>query len=93
MIQPKQEPLGLVFSKQWLRKVHHSQIEKRRRVKLNDSLLQLRALVPIPDAETKTLHKLDILEATVRYIEHLHTVLDTRDGPALHKMKIDYLLS
>lgn len=64
------------------RKIAHSDIERRRRLKINEQFDQLRSLVPactqFKDASggDSGLHKLEILEHTVKYIEHLHTCLD-----------------
>jgi hypothetical protein len=52
------------------RKQSHSQIEKRRRIKIQATLDKLSKLVP-GNANQNNLHKLQILENTVLYIEEM----------------------
>lgn len=54
------------------RKTTHSQIEKRRREKINDTMQRLKDLVPACHAASElNLRKLDVLTATADYIEEL----------------------
>ncbi|KAG9061465.1 hypothetical protein KI688_007459 [Linnemannia hyalina] len=57
-----------------MRKVSHSAIERRRRERINDKILQLKHLVPACIDEDH-LHKLSILQSTIEYIQHLKSVL------------------
>ncbi|KAF9919893.1 hypothetical protein FBU30_010406 [Linnemannia zychae] len=57
-----------------MRKVSHSAIERRRRERINDKILQLKHLVPACVDEDH-LHKLSILQSTIEYIQHLKSVL------------------
>ncbi|KAG0362009.1 hypothetical protein BGZ54_008824 [Gamsiella multidivaricata] len=57
-----------------LRKVSHSAIERRRRERINDKILQLKHLVPACVDEDH-LHKLSILQSTIEYIQHLKAIL------------------
>ncbi|CCG81321.1 putative HLH transcription factor [Taphrina deformans PYCC 5710] len=58
------------------RKTTHSQIEKRRREKINDTMQRLKDLVPACHDPEALLRKLDVLTATADYIEELHTQLE-----------------
>lgn len=62
------------------RRTTHSQIEKRRREKINDTMQRLKDLVPACHVSDATLRKLDILKATADYIEVLHAALQTQRG-------------
>lgn len=53
------------------RKTTHSQIEKRRREKINDTMQRLKDLVPACHDPDGSLRKLDVLKATADYIEEL----------------------
>ncbi|KAF9407065.1 hypothetical protein BGZ94_002836 [Podila epigama] len=57
-----------------MRKVSHSAIERRRRERINDKILQLKHLVPSCIDEDH-LHKLSILQSTIEYIQHLKAYL------------------
>lgn len=57
------------------RKTTHSQIEKRRREKINDTMQRLKDLVPACHDADATLRKLDVLTATADYIEVLQRAL------------------
>jgi hypothetical protein len=56
------------------RKVQHSQIERRRRDKINTCLEELRTLVPKSTLQPN-LHQLNVLENAVEYIKYLETRL------------------
>ncbi|KAG0012092.1 hypothetical protein BGZ81_001776 [Podila clonocystis] len=57
-----------------MRKVSHSAIERRRRERINDKILQLKHLVP-SCVDEDHLHKLSILQSTIEYIQHLKRFL------------------
>lgn len=58
------------------RKTTHSQIEKRRREKINDTMERLKNLVPAcHEADASSLRKLDVLTATADYIEDMQRAL------------------
>ncbi len=52
----------------------HSAIERRRRERINDKILQLKYLVPACVDEDH-LHKLSILQSTIEYIQYLKSVV------------------
>ncbi|KAI7815860.1 hypothetical protein BC939DRAFT_471198 [Gamsiella multidivaricata] len=57
-----------------MRKVSHSAIERRRRERINDKILQLKHLVPACVDEDH-LHKLSILQSTIEYVQYLKSVI------------------
>lgn len=59
----------------------HSQIEKRRREKINDTMHRLKDLVPACHDQDLLLRKLDVLTATADYIEELHIKIYGRSMP------------
>jgi hypothetical protein len=77
----KPRSTGTSSEKKEARKLAHSDIERKRRLKINHQFDQLKALVPActqfkaASGGDSGLHKLEILQHTVRYIEHLHTCL------------------
>ncbi|KAJ3093665.1 hypothetical protein HDU97_009268 [Phlyctochytrium planicorne] len=56
------------------RKVSHSAIERRRRERINDKIMQLKQLVP-SCADRENLHKLSILQNAIEYIHKLQAML------------------
>jgi Helix-loop-helix DNA-binding domain len=62
-----------------LRKVSHSAIERRRREKINTKIQQLRQLIP-SCADQDHLHKLNILQSAIEYINYLHAVLGSMES-------------
>ncbi|KAJ3052259.1 hypothetical protein HK097_006623 [Rhizophlyctis rosea] len=68
--------------KELLRKVSHSAIERRRRERINDKIMQLRNLVPTC-AKQENMHKLNILQNAIDYIRHLQLQLDAKPGSAM----------
>ncbi|RIA83808.1 hypothetical protein C1645_716012 [Glomus cerebriforme] len=52
------------------RKVSHSAIERRRRERINDKIMQLKELIP-SCADQDHLHKLSILQSAIEYIQYL----------------------
>ncbi|KAF9153602.1 hypothetical protein BGX20_004869, partial [Mortierella sp. AD010] len=61
-------------AREMMRKVSHSAIERRRRERINDKILQLKHLVPACVDEDH-LHKLSILQSTIEYIQYLKSVI------------------
>ncbi|KAI9025208.1 hypothetical protein CLU79DRAFT_744563 [Phycomyces nitens] len=61
------------------RKVSHSAIERRRRERINDKILQLKELIP-SCAEQDQLHKMSILQSAIDYIAYLKDIVETIDG-------------
>ncbi|KAF9436454.1 hypothetical protein BGZ76_003951, partial [Entomortierella beljakovae] len=61
-------------AREMMRKVSHSAIERRRRERINDKILQLKHLVPACIDEDH-LHKLSILQSTIEYIQYLKSVV------------------
>ncbi|KAF9183414.1 hypothetical protein BGZ51_004032 [Haplosporangium sp. Z 767] len=61
-------------TRELMRKVSHSAIERRRRERINDKILQLKHLVP-SCVDEDHLHKLSILQSTIEYIQYLKSVL------------------
>ncbi len=60
------------------RKATHSQIEKRRRERINHTMERLKSQVPACRA-ADGLHKLDVLQATADYIDYLHSCIAILD--------------
>lgn len=60
------------------RKVSHSAIERRRREKINDKILQLKDLIPAC-VDRENLHKMTILQSAIDYITYLKTVIQELD--------------
>ncbi|KAI8880195.1 HLH-domain-containing protein [Backusella circina FSU 941] len=57
------------------RKVSHSAIERRRRERINDKIMQLKDLIP-SCAERDNLHKMTILQSAIDYIGYLKGLVD-----------------
>ncbi|KAI9203687.1 uncharacterized protein BJ171DRAFT_509281 [Polychytrium aggregatum] len=76
---PRYTPPGERSEKEMLRKVSHSAIERRRREKINQRILQLKSMVPAC-ANQDSIHKLSILEYTIEYIYSLHQQIDSLSG-------------
>ncbi|RKO84441.1 hypothetical protein BDK51DRAFT_47560 [Blyttiomyces helicus] len=62
-----------------LRKVSHSAIERRRRERINDKIMQLKTLVPACAAQ-ENIHKLSILQGAIEYIRVLQDELAVARG-------------
>jgi hypothetical protein len=60
------------------RKVSHSAIERRRRERINDKILQLKQLIP-SCAEQDNLHKMSILQSAIDYIAYLKDIVKSLD--------------
>ncbi|KAI9476124.1 MAG: hypothetical protein EXX96DRAFT_575866 [Benjaminiella poitrasii] len=56
------------------RKESHSAIERRRREKMNDKILQLKELIP-SCANRENLHKMNILQSAIDYIVYLQNAI------------------
>lgn len=64
------------------RKISHSAIERRRRERINDKIVQLKDLIP-SCADRDNLHKMTILQSAIEYITYLKNVvegLENKDG-------------
>ncbi|KAI8063484.1 hypothetical protein BC940DRAFT_307309 [Gongronella butleri] len=57
------------------RKMSHSAIERRRRERINDKIMQLKAIIPTC-ANQEYLHKLSILQSAIDYIKYLKNIVD-----------------
>ncbi|KAI7903265.1 uncharacterized protein BX663DRAFT_508012 [Cokeromyces recurvatus] len=57
------------------RKESHSAIERRRREKMNDKIIQLKELIPSCSNNKETLHKMNILQNAIDYIIHLQETI------------------
>ncbi|CAO3595559.1 unnamed protein product [Absidia cylindrospora] len=57
------------------RKVSHSAIERRRRERINDKIMQLKQLIPTC-ANQENLHKMSILQSSIDYITYLKDILE-----------------
>jgi hypothetical protein len=60
------------------RKVSHSAIERRRRERINDKIIQLKDLIP-SCADRENLHKMTILQSAIDYITYLKKVIEEID--------------
>ncbi|CAO3625414.1 unnamed protein product [Mucor fragilis] len=60
------------------RKVSHSAIERRRRERINDKILQLKQLIP-SCVEQDNLHKMSILQSAIDYISYLKEIVKKLD--------------
>ncbi|RCI02476.1 hypothetical protein CU098_010134 [Rhizopus stolonifer] len=56
------------------RKLSHSAIERRRREKINDKILQLKELIP-SCADRDHLHKMTVLQSAIEYIDYLKNIV------------------
>ncbi|RPA81676.1 HLH-domain-containing protein [Ascobolus immersus RN42] len=66
-------------SKKTQRKTAHSLIERRRRGKINDEFEKLRRLVPAcQDQNERSMHKLEVLKASVDYLEYLKGLMEKK---------------
>ncbi|ORZ16461.1 Myc-type, basic helix-loop-helix domain-containing protein, partial [Absidia repens] len=59
------------------RKISHSAIERRRRERINDKIMQLKQIIPAC-ADQENLHKMSILQSAIDYINHLKEIVDKR---------------
>ncbi|KAI8074040.1 hypothetical protein BC940DRAFT_289854 [Gongronella butleri] len=79
-------PLSTADQREQARKVSHSAIERRRRERINDKIMQLKQLIPTC-ANQGHLHKMSILQSAIEYITYLKQVLEnidqTADGAAV----------
>ncbi|KAJ3021310.1 hypothetical protein HKX48_008786 [Thoreauomyces humboldtii] len=74
---PAQDPHAKAakLHREHLRKVSHSAIERRRRERINDKILQLKDLVP-SCTNQENLHKLSILQNAIEYIHALKSQIE-----------------
>jgi hypothetical protein len=62
--------LGVKDDRELLRKVSHSAIERRRRERINDKIMEIKAIVP-SCSHRDNVHKFSILQSAISYIEKL----------------------
>ncbi|KAI8339690.1 hypothetical protein BC941DRAFT_421185 [Chlamydoabsidia padenii] len=67
-------PPTTAHEREQARKVSHSAIERRRRERINDKIMQLKQLIPTC-ANQDNLHKMSILQSSIDYITYLKDVL------------------
>jgi hypothetical protein len=60
------------------RKVSHSAIERRRRERINDKIMQLKQLIPTC-ADQENLHKMSILQSAIDYITYLKEIVEPKE--------------
>jgi hypothetical protein len=60
------------------RKVSHSAIERRRRERINDKIIQLKELIP-SCSDRDNLHKMSILQCAIDYITYLKKVIESNE--------------
>lgn len=63
------------------RKVSHSAIERRRRERINDKIIQLKELIPTC-ANQENLHKMTILQSAIEYITYLKNLVEEKEMKA-----------
>ncbi|CAG8799725.1 4030_t:CDS:1, partial [Racocetra fulgida] len=73
---PSDRPLTTADQRELARKVSHSAIERRRRERINDKIMQLKELIP-SCADQDHLNKLCILQSSIEYIEYLQDLVVT----------------
>jgi hypothetical protein len=71
---PSTANLSTAHQREQARKVSHSAIERRRRERINDKIMQLKQLIPTC-AGQENLHKMSILQSSIDYITYLKEVL------------------
>ncbi|KAI7868932.1 hypothetical protein BDF14DRAFT_1789430 [Spinellus fusiger] len=71
--------LSTADQREQARKVSHSAIERRRRERINDKILQLKQLIP-SCAEQSQLHKMGVLQSAIDYITYLKEIVESIDG-------------
>ncbi|KAG1444731.1 hypothetical protein G6F56_010175 [Rhizopus delemar] len=64
------------------RKVSHSAIEKRRRERINEKIVQLKELIP-SCADQDNLHKMTVLQSAIDYISYLKEIVKGLDESVL----------
>ncbi|CAJ0927219.1 14040_t:CDS:2 [Entrophospora sp. SA101] len=67
-------PIMQSDQREMARKASHSQIERRRRERINDKIMQLRELIP-GCSEQENMHKLSVLQNAIEYIEYLQAIV------------------
>ncbi|KAI7880753.1 HLH-domain-containing protein [Lichtheimia hyalospora FSU 10163] len=70
------------------RKVSHSAIERRRRERINDKIIQLRQLIP-SCADQEHLNKMTILQSAIDYITHLKHTVEKADERQKHQRRVN----
>ncbi|CAG8563196.1 11985_t:CDS:2 [Gigaspora margarita] len=75
-VAPPSTNPSLADQRELARKVSHSAIERRRRERINDKIMQLKELIP-SCADQDHLHKLSILQSSIEYIQYLQELVIT----------------
>ncbi|CAG8578778.1 142_t:CDS:2, partial [Dentiscutata heterogama] len=75
-VAPSSTNSSLADQRELARKVSHSAIERRRRERINDKIMQLKELIP-SCADQDHLHKLSILQSSIEYIQYLQDLVIT----------------
>lgn len=73
------EALSTADQREQARKLSHSAIERRRRERINDKIVQLRQLIP-SCADQEHLHKMTVLQSAIDYITYLKQVVSKLEG-------------
>ncbi|CAO3629062.1 unnamed protein product [Cunninghamella blakesleeana] len=84
---PSSQPyLTTADQREKARKISHSAIEKRRRERINDKIMQLKNIIPACENQ-ENLHKLSILQSAIDYITYLKKVVDQQQQQKQKKEK------
>ncbi|VDP00061.1 unnamed protein product, partial [Soboliphyme baturini] len=67
----EQAPAAAVYTYS-TRPLNHSEIEKRRRDKMNAHIIEIGSLLPSSYNATQRLDKLSVLRLALQYIRHIH---------------------
>ncbi|CAO3587794.1 unnamed protein product [Absidia cylindrospora] len=70
-------PPSTANQREHARKVSHSAIERRRRERINDRIMQLKHIIPTC-ADQENLHKLSILQSAIEYIHYLKNIVEEK---------------
>ncbi|KAI8349663.1 hypothetical protein BD560DRAFT_410116 [Blakeslea trispora] len=89
-LMPSAFPTSTADEREKARKVSHSAIERRRRERINDKILQLKQLIP-SCVEQDNLHKMSILQSAIDYITYLKQVVQKLDDQSDEILKGDHL--
>ncbi|KAI8328291.1 hypothetical protein BD560DRAFT_417380 [Blakeslea trispora] len=79
-IQPSIPNTTTADQREQARKMSHSAIERRRRERINDKILQLKELIP-SCADRHNLHKMTILQSAIDYIVYLKGIAHEPSEP------------
>ncbi|KAG9287087.1 hypothetical protein G9A89_000981 [Geosiphon pyriformis] len=79
----EESSLSLTERRELARKISHSAIERRRRERINEKILQLQKMVPCC-ANQQHIHKLTILQGAIDYINYLQGLLAEKQNQNTH---------